>query len=149
MKKTIWLALIVVALSAVVSFAVARWSAARRQPTASQVHDAAWLKRQLRLTGEQAGAVEKLVAEFRKQLEGFCATHCNARIALGDELMKPGVDDAACRAHVEKMNAAQSDAERATLAHILKVRALLNDEQARRYSALIRDQVCAMPMGAP
>ncbi len=47
------------------------------------------------------------------------------------------------------MNAVQADAERATLEHILKVRALLNEEQAQRYSALVRNQVCNMPMGTP
>ena len=49
----------------------------------------------------------------------------------------------------EKMNAAQAEAERATLQHILKVRSLLTDKQARRYAAIIHNQVCNMPMGIP
>jgi hypothetical protein len=47
------------------------------------------------------------------------------------------------------MNAVQAASERATLEHILQVRALLDKPQAQRYSALIRDQVCNMPMGTP
>jgi hypothetical protein len=47
------------------------------------------------------------------------------------------------------MNAVQADAERATLAHILQVRELLDEAQTRRFAELIRDQVCNMPMGTP
>jgi len=148
MKKTWGLVALIAVVAAGVSFAVARW-AARQPVTATQLHDAAWLKRELALTGPQAGEIGKLETELRKQLAAICQTHCEARFALGDELMKSGVDTGKCAACVERMNAAQADAERATLAHILKVRALLTDKQAQRYAQIIHDQVCTMPMGAP
>ena len=85
----------------------------------------------MKLDDAQSRAVAKLEAEFKTQLDRLCATHCAARFTLGDELMKPNVDVEKCQACVEKMNAAQAEAEQATLAHILKVRALLNDEQVQ------------------
>ncbi len=150
MKRLLLLVAVVIVGSAGVSFGVARWVAARRPPPATmRLHDAAWLKGELRLTDQQAREIGDFDAQFRKQLDALCATHCAARFALGDELMKSPVDTAKCVASVEKMNAVQAESERLTLAHILKVRSLLNDQQARRYSQLIHDQVCDMPMGTP
>ena len=151
MKKTLLMIAVLTVAATALSFGVARWVAARYQPspTATNLHDPAWLKRALNLSDEQAREVEKLEAVFRRELGAACVTHCAARMALGDELAKAQPDVEKCHGSVEKMNSVQADAERATLAHILKVRALLDEQQARRYSTLIHDQVCNMPMGAP
>ena len=150
MKKLILMVVGLIVATTALSFAVARWAAIRCQPTApSSIHDTAWLSRQLNLSDAQTSEVKKAEKEFQATLNSFCATHCSARMALGDELAKPSPDPEKARGYVEKMNAVQADAERATLSHILKVRALLNQEQAQRYSAMIRDQVCSMPMGTP
>jgi hypothetical protein len=150
MKRILVLIAVVVAGSTGLSFAIARWVAAQRpSPPVVRLHDANWLTRELNLNAEQARAVAKLEAEFKTQLDAMCSTHCAARFALGSELMKASVDVEKCKACVEKMNAAQAEAEQATLAHILKVRALLDDMQGKRYATLIHDQVCTMPMGAP
>jgi conjugal transfer/entry exclusion protein len=150
MKKTLLLAAVVTLLGTALSFAVARWMICRTQTQAAvRVHDAAWLKQELSLTDTQAREVERAEHEFQEQMNSFCATHCAARFALGDELAKPTVDAEQARASVEKMNGVQADAERTTLAHILKVRSLLNEQQAQRYASIVRDQVCNMPMGAP
>ena len=147
MKKTLILFATVVVIGTLVSFLAARWMTNRIQTQTARVHDAAWLKQELNLTDAQAVEIEKLEREFQAQMNSFCTTHCAARLALGDELAKESVDIEKARAEVEKMNAVQADAERMTLAHILKVRAQLNEAQVKRYSSIIRDQVCSMPMG--
>jgi Spy/CpxP family protein refolding chaperone len=149
MKKTLTALGILTLLVTAVSFSVARWSVhcAMSQP-AVNLNDAAWLKHALNLTDAQAPDVEKAETEFRTQLNSFCAAHCSARMALGDELAKSSPDPAKCGNFIEKMNAMQADAERVTLAHILKVRALLNEQQAQRYATMIHDQVCSLPMGS-
>ncbi|HUK82515.1 MAG TPA: periplasmic heavy metal sensor [Verrucomicrobiae bacterium] len=150
MRRILLLIAAVVAGSTGLSFAIARWVAAQRPaPPVVRLHDTTWLTRELKLNKEQSSAVARLEAEFKMRLDAMCAAHCAARFALGDELMKANVDVEKCKACVEKMNAAQAEAEHATLAHILKVRAVLSDEQVKHYSALIHDQVCNMPMGAP
>ena len=150
MKRILVLIAVVVVGSAGLSFAIARFVAGQRpSPPVVRLHDATWLTRELKLNDEQARAVTKLETEFKRQLDAMCATHCAARFALGDELMKANVDVEKCKACVAKMNAAQAEAEQATLAHILKVRELLSDEQAKLYSSIIHKQVCTMPMGAP
>lgn len=150
MKKLVLMIVGLIVATTALSFAVARWAAIRCQPTASaSLHDPGWLRRQLNLSDAQTSEVEKAEKEFQAKLNSFCAAHCTARMALGDELAKPSPDAEKARGYVEKMNAVQADAERATLAQILKVRALLNEQQAQRYSAMIHDEVCSMPMGAP
>jgi len=145
----LWVALAtVVVVATSVSFGLSRWMV-MHQPTASNLHDVGWLTRELKLNDKQSRAVTELETEFKRQLDAMCATHCAARFALGDELIKANVDVEKCEACVAKMNAAQAEAEQATLAHILKVRELLSDEQAKLYSSLIHKQVCTMPMGAP
>ncbi len=150
MKKTVLTIAALVAAMTALSFAVARWTTIHCQPAAPMsLHDPAWLRRQLNLSDAQALQVEAAEKEFQKSLDSFCAAHCAARMALGDELAKPSPDPDKARAAVEKMNAVQADSERATLAHILKIRALLDPQQAQRYSAMVHDQVCTMPMGTP
>ena len=150
MKRILMLAAIVAVFSTGLSFAMSRWLVSRRQRQAVvNVHDTAWLKRELNLTAVQARDVEKIEHEFQTKLNTSCAEHCAARFALGDELMKSKPDAEKARADVERMNQVQAEAERATLDHILKVRTLLTDEQARQYSAMIHDQVCSMTMGTP
>jgi Spy/CpxP family protein refolding chaperone len=149
MRRTLLLVAIVSVLAAGISFSVSRWVTTRRQPLpVMRVYDAAWLKRELNLTGNQTREVEKHAGEFQAKIDAFCVAHCAARFALGDELAKSQVDVEKARACVDKMNAVQAEAEKATLEHILKIRALLTEEQAQRYSAIIHQQVCSMPMGA-
>jgi hypothetical protein len=148
MKRLLPVLAVVVVLATGVSFALSRWFVAR-QPTVANLHDSGWLKRELKLSDVQATAILEVEAAFRTRLNAACAEHCAARMALGEEIAKTEPDPGKCGAFVEKMNAVQAESERATLEHILKVRTLLDEQQAQRYSALIRDQVCNMPMGAP
>ncbi|HUJ10836.1 MAG TPA: periplasmic heavy metal sensor [Verrucomicrobiae bacterium] len=151
MKRLLLMVAIAALVATAVSFGTARWFAARqpRSATMLTLHDTAWLKQNLHLTPAQAGEIEKFEAEFQKQFAQMCAAHCNARLALGDELAKPRPDPVKAQACVQRMNKAQADAEHATLEHILKVRTVLTDEQARRYGQLVRDQVCSViPGGA-
>ena len=150
MKRILALMAVVAVVSAVLSFGMSRWLIRRGRPqTLVNIHDTAWLSHELDLSEAQKRDIGKMEKDFQSRLNASCAAHCAARFALGDELMKSNPDTEKARADVERMNQAQAEAERATLEHILKVRALLTDEQARRYAATIRNQVCNMPMGRP
>jgi Spy/CpxP family protein refolding chaperone len=150
MKRILVLMAVVAVVSVGLSFGMSRWLIRCGQPqTRVNIHDTAWLSHELGLSESQKRDIETLEKDFQSKLNASCAAHCAARFALGDELMKPKPDTERERADVERMNQVQAEAERATLEHILKVRALLTDEQARRYSAVIHNQMCSMPMGTP
>ncbi|MGD0016662.1 MAG: periplasmic heavy metal sensor [Verrucomicrobiia bacterium] len=150
MKRIMMLIAVVAVVSVGLSFGMSRWLIRRGQPQMlMNIHDTTWLSHELSLSEAQRRDIEKLEGNFQAKLNASCAAHCAARFALGDELMKSKPDMEKARANVERMNQAQAEAEQATLEHILKVRALLTNEQARRYAAIIHDQVCNMPMGTP
>lgn len=145
--KTTLLAIAVAALVATgLSFGTARWFAGRQKahPAMPTVNDVEWLKRELRLNDSQVGELKKYEAEFQQKFNALCTAHCDARLALGNELAKSSPDPQQARVCVDRMNTAQGEVERATLEHILKVRAVLTEEQAQRYGKLVRDQVCSM-----
>ena len=150
MKRTLTALAILGLLVTALSYGVANWCV--RRATASEpavdLHDAAWLKRELKLTDAQSVEIEKLEKEFSAKVEHCCETHCGARFTLSEELAKPQVDLAKAAACVDRMVAAESESERATLDHILRVRAVLSPEQQQRYAALVSKQVCtACPLG--
>jgi Spy/CpxP family protein refolding chaperone len=149
MKKTLMAVAVLALLVTALSFGVARWSVRRATtPAAIDLDDTGWLKHELKLTDTQVATIGKLDQEFSGKIEDCCAKHCSARFALSEELGKPQVDLAKTTACIDRMAAAQSDSERATLDHILRVRALLTPEQQKRYAALVSEQVCtACPMG--
>jgi hypothetical protein len=133
----------IVLLAAGISFAAARWFVEQKPATIRE------LKRELHLSEGQAREIQRLETGFRATLNAACATHCSARLQLGAELGKPIPDVEKCRAAVEQMNAIQAGCEHATLEHILKIRSLLDESQAQRYSVLVSRQLCSMPMGTP
>jgi Spy/CpxP family protein refolding chaperone len=150
MKRTLTALAILTLLVTALSYGVANWCV-RRSTAAEPVvdlNDTAWLKHELKLTDAQSVEIGKLEQEFSAKVEHCCETHCGARLTLSEELAKPQVDLAKANACVDRMVAAQSDSERATLDHILRVRAVLSPEQQQRYAALVSKQVCtACPIG--
>jgi Spy/CpxP family protein refolding chaperone len=149
MKKTgIALVILTVFVSSL-SYGVASWCIRHpRGQRSVDLSDTAWLTRELKLSDAQRAEIEKLNGEFRAKVDQCCDTHCDARLALGQELARPQVDLAKANACVERMAAAQVDSERATLDLILRVRAVLTTDQRPRYAALVSQQVCAVgPFG--
>ena len=70
------------------------------------------------------------------------------RTELGQELGKLEINSSQATACVDRMCAVQADIERATLAHILRVREVLTPAQREQYAKLINQQVCtACPTG--
>jgi Spy/CpxP family protein refolding chaperone len=71
---------------------------------------------------------------------------------LAERLAQPQVEAATASACVERMCAAENASERATLDHILKVRAVLSPEQQRQYGAALKTQMsgsCPMRVHQP
>jgi Spy/CpxP family protein refolding chaperone len=146
MKTTLLAIAVAAVVATVLSFGAARWFAGMHKapPAIPTVNDVEWLKRELSLNESQVGELRKYEAGFQEKFNALCLAHCDARLALGDELAKSPPNPTTARACVDRMNTAQGEVERVTLEHILKVRSVLTDEQAQRYGKLVRDQVCSM-----
>ena len=118
---------------AAAAFGVARWLRARPL----ELHDTIWLQHELNLTDAQVAEVAKLEADFQKKLADCCTAHCAARADLAESFADPSKAAESC----QRMCAAQADSEKASLDHILRVRALLTPAQQQRYTALIQKQL--------
>jgi Spy/CpxP family protein refolding chaperone len=149
MKKTLIALVVLTLFVSSLAYGVASWCIHRSVSSGmADLNDTPWLKRELNLTDAQGAAIDKLNQEFRAKVDHCCDAHCDARFALGKELANPQVDLTRANACVDRMAAAQADSERATLDHILRVRALLTPDQQQRYAALVSQQICAAgPLG--
>lgn len=139
MKRLLLMVAIATLLATALSFTAAQLWLKRSRPAPDLIH-------LLDLTPDQVRQLTTADAEYERAVADGCKKHCAARYDLGNELVKPDPRDAAgC---VERMCAAQSEMERSTLAHILRIREFLTPVQRERYVKVLRDQVCnACPMG--
>ncbi|MGD0057880.1 MAG: Spy/CpxP family protein refolding chaperone [Verrucomicrobiia bacterium] len=149
MKKTVIALAVLTLFVSSLSYGVASWCIHRSVSRGmADLNDTPWLRRELNLTDAQSAAIDKLNQEFRAKVDHCCDTHCDARFALGRELAKPQFDLTRANACVDRMAAAQVESERATLDHILRVRAVLTPDQQQQYAALVSQQICAAgPLG--
>lgn len=149
MKRTLIAVAILIFGVTALSYGVASWCVRRSvSGPVIDLNDTGWLKHELKLTGVQSAEIEKLNQEYAARIEHCCKLHCGARFTLGEELAKPQVNLAKAAVCVDRMAAAQSESEHATLDHILRVRAVLTPAQQPQYAALVSKQVCtACPLG--
>ena len=100
------------------------------------------MKTALGLDAAQTEQIAKLEAELSQTLAGCCKKHCAARFDLSQELAKSQADRAAMQACVDRMCAAQTESEQATLVVVLRVRELLTPVQREKYAQLLNQQLC-------
>ena len=140
MNQRLWIGVIVAAVVAtIISFAAVRYCSRSATPN---IHDAGDLKTELGLDAAQAERIVKLEAELRQALADCCKKHCAARFDLSQELAKPQTDRAAMQRCVDRMCAAQTESEQATLVVVLRVRELLTPAQREKYAQLLNQQLC-------
>ena len=139
-----WVIPLLVAVgAAALAFGLVRWSGCPCEGTArDRMADLSVLTRELGLSGEQAAAIGELRAAFAGTLEGCCERHCEARMRLGRALAESPDDPARAEALVDEMCRAYEESERATLAHVRRVREVLNEEQRVRFDRMMAESVC-------
>ena len=149
MKRTLIALIVLIVFVSSLSYGVASWCIHRSVSRGmADLNDTPWLRHELNLTDAQSAAIDEFNQGFRAKVDHCCDVHCDARFALGAELAKPQLDLTRANVCVDRMAAAQADSERATLDHILRVRALLTPDQQQRYAALVSQQICAAgPLG--
>jgi len=142
MRKTYLIILVQgVATVAALAFALS----AHRHPaqdapfTLDQLQDTTRITQLLHLDPAQAQQLALLNAGLRQQLQGTCQRNCAARREL---IRSVPTDLDAQEAILMKMCKAYEDSERATLAHVQAVRALLDEEQRARLDALLGRCLC-------
>ena len=122
----------------------------RAVPAQDAWRNVSYLDRELNLTEEQTREVKSLHADLVARLADCCARHCAARARLPAALAAGTNGNVAAEAVVAEMAKAYEDSERATLAHLCRLRAALSPAQRRRFDALVMECLCGacnMPGG--
>lgn len=105
----------------------------------NKLQNTAQMTQLLNLDPAQAQQLELLNAGLLQQLQGSCQRNCEAR----QELIRAVPEDQnAQEAILLKMCKAYEDSERATLAHVQAVRALLDQEQRSKLDNLLGRCLC-------
>ena len=141
MNQRLWLVVIVAAgVATALAFGAARYY--QRAAAPPTLHAAGHLQTALGLDAAQTAQITKLEAELNRTLADCCKNHCAARFDLSQQLARAQTDRAAMQACVDRMCAAQTASEQATLAIVLRIRELLTPEQREKYAALLNQQLC-------
>lgn len=143
MNRNLATSLVTVVVAGLVAFGVTRWTARAAAPSVDRLRDSNWLARELRLTPEQAAALQGLKKNYVETLSGCCERHCAARMEIGDSLFRDDWNEERQKELSEKLCRAQLDTEMATLDHIRKVHRLLTPDQQEKYEELVSSCLCA------
>ena len=139
-NSRLWIAVVVAAaVATAISFGAARYCCHSQAPN---LHDSTNLKTELGLDAAQTEKIAKLESELRQTLAECCKKHCAARFDLSQELAKPQTERATMQACVDRMCAAQTLSEQATLAVVIRIRELLTPAQREKYAQLLNQQLC-------
>ncbi len=143
--KTKWImSLLVVVVAGGLAFGVSHYLACKTTGTVGldRLRDLTFLERELKLTDAQISRIKALHGELAAQLDSCTARHCGARMRMGKALSDGTNIQARADALLAEMCSAYEDSERATLNHILQVRALLDERQQERFDTLITACLC-------
>ena len=131
------------AAAGVFAFGVTRHAVCRAAgPGLDRLRDVSFLTRELSLSDAQADKLKRLHATLGERLSDCCTRHCAARARLGQAVAAETNGTSQADAVVAELCRAYEQGERATLTHIRAVRAVLNDEQRRRFGKMISDCMC-------
>ena len=139
MNKQLLIGIVVAAaVASAISFGIVQHCCRSATPN---IHNTGNLKTELGLDAEQTEQIAKLEAELNQTLASCCKKHCAARFDLSQELAKTQTERATMQACVNRMCAAQTESEQATLATVLKIRELLTPAQREKYAQLLNRQL--------
>ena len=113
-----------------------------RSFTLDSLQDVSFLARKLDLNETQTLALQRLHADLATQLRDCCARHCEARARLMNALLAETNGTTQTEALVTEMCRAYEQSERATLAQLRQVRAMLNTEQRKQFETMISENMC-------
>jgi len=140
--------LIIVNVSALLTFAYHRWVREPGGPPASSSVLADTFKRQLCLDGRQEKCIQDFRCAFDSEIRDIRARMQEKRRAMVKELKKGSPDGPTLNKLIEDMSRLQTEIQRKAVENLLKEKEVLTDEQKAKFFRLFEDQVCPREKGA-
>ncbi len=148
LAKLALLLLIVVNVSALLTFAYNRWVREPGGPPPSNPVLADTFKRQLCLDGRQEKCIQDFRFAFDSEIRDIQARMREKRRAMVEELKKGSPDGATLDKLIEDMSRLQAQIQKKAVENLLKEREVLTDEQKAKFFRLFEDHVCPREKGA-
>lgn len=143
MKRHWSIPLLAAVAAGAAAYALARHPSPAKQGAAlSGLDDLSFLTRELKLSESQVQEIRKLHAQLGDRLGESCRQHCEARTRLGRAVVAESNDTGQAEAILSEMCRTYEQSERAALANIRAVRAVLNEEQKSRFNKMITGCMC-------
>ncbi|MGB8958372.1 MAG: periplasmic heavy metal sensor [Candidatus Aminicenantales bacterium] len=142
------LLLIVINISALLTFAYNRWVREPvGQPKASPVL-AKTFTRELCLNGQQEKCIKDFRSAFDSEISDIQARMQEKRRAMVEELKKGSPDGATLDRLIEEMSQLQAEIQKKAVLNLLKEKEVLTEEQKATFFRLFEDHVCPREKGA-
>ncbi|MCK7483919.1 MAG: periplasmic heavy metal sensor [Candidatus Moduliflexus flocculans] len=140
--------LIVVNVSALLTFAYNRWvrEPGGPRPARSVLADA--FSRELCLSGTQEKCIKDFRFAFDSEIGGIQAQLREKRLAMVEELKKGSPDGATLDKLIEDTSRLQAEIEKKAVENLLKEKEVLTDEQRATFFRLFEEHVCPREQGA-
>ncbi len=142
------LLLIVINISALLTFAYNRWVRESGGPPAASPDRADTIAHELCLNGQQAKCIRDFRFAFDSEIGDIQAQLREKRLAMIEELKKASPDGATLDKLIEDAGRLQAKIEKKAVENLLKEKDVLTDEQKATFFRLFEEHVCPRGRGA-
>ena len=133
----------VIVIAGAISFSAGRRCGGVAMTDLSPLRDTSAIEASLNLTPQQTEQVRALAKEFTERAQTACDKHCDARCTIARKLFQENAAPADVQKQVDAMCAAYADQEKATLDHLVKLRAVLTSEQTKKLNEKLAACICS------
>ncbi|MCX6559263.1 MAG: periplasmic heavy metal sensor [Candidatus Aminicenantes bacterium] len=140
--KLALLLLVVINVTALLTFAYNRWVRETVAPAQANPVLADDLTRQLCLSGKQEKCVKDFRLAFNSEIGDIRARLQEKRSAMVEELKKEPPDRAALDKLIDDISRLQAEIQKKAIVNILKEKEILTDEQKATFFRLFEDHLC-------
>ena len=141
------LLLVVVNVSALVTFAYNRWVREPGGPPAARSVLADAFSRELCLSGPQEKCIKEFRFAFDSEIGDIQTQLREKRLAMVEELKKGSPDGATLDKLIEDTSRLQAEIEKKAVENLLKEKEVLTDEQRATFFRLFEEHVCPRGQG--
>lgn len=140
--------LVVINVSALLTFAYNRWFRAPGQTPAANSPDATSFERHLCLSGEQERCIKDIRFSFDSEIGKIQAQMREKRRAMVEEMKKESPDSASIDKLIEEISGLQAEIQKKAVLNLLKEKEVLTPEQKATFFRMFEDHVCPREKGA-
>jgi Spy/CpxP family protein refolding chaperone len=152
MKKRLlalgFILLVVINVSALLTFAYNRWFRAPGRTPAADSAGATSFERHLCLSGEQERCIKDIRFSFDSEIGKIQAQMREKRRAMVEEMKKESPDNASIEMLIEEISGLQAEIQKKAVLNLLKEKEVLTPGQKATFFRMFEDHVCPREKGA-